>query len=159
MIVVVLTACPVGLRGDLTRWLLEIAPDVFVGHVSARIRDKLWGRIEGQMRTGKAIMVYSARNEQHLAFRVHNAEWIPKDCEGLELMVRPLPGGGSLKHAVDANSSNDSRANRGAGANDEDADAMKKSAEVLSTQHEAMPHGWSNASKYRKARGAGRHGR
>lgn len=28
MVVIVLTACPVGLRGDLTRWLLEIAPGV-----------------------------------------------------------------------------------------------------------------------------------
>ena len=59
MVVVVLTACPVGLRGDLTRWLLEIASGVFVGHVTARVRDRLWERITGQIRTGKAIMVYS----------------------------------------------------------------------------------------------------
>ena len=38
MVVIVLTACPVGLRGDLTRWLLEIAPGVFVGHIDARMR-------------------------------------------------------------------------------------------------------------------------
>ena len=47
MVVVVLTACPVGLRGDLTRWLLEIASGVFVGHVTARVRDRLWERITG----------------------------------------------------------------------------------------------------------------
>ncbi|WP_229281568.1 type I-E CRISPR-associated endoribonuclease Cas2e [Bifidobacterium asteroides] len=63
MVVVVLTACPLGLRGDLTRWLLEIASGVFVGQVTARVRDRLWERITGQIRTGKAIMVYSARNE------------------------------------------------------------------------------------------------
>ena len=45
MVVVVLTACPTGLRGDLTRWLFEVAPGVFVGHVSARIRERLWERI------------------------------------------------------------------------------------------------------------------
>ena len=31
MVVIVLTACPAGLRGHLTRWLLEISPGVFVG--------------------------------------------------------------------------------------------------------------------------------
>lgn len=136
MIVVVLTACPVGLRGDLTRWLLEIAPDVFVGHVSARVREKLWERIEGQMRTGKAIMVYSARNEQHLAFRVHNAEWIPKDCEGLELMVRPVR---SNTETVDSTGMRD--------------ESQKSEGDGHQTsEHASMPHGWSNASKYRKAK-------
>ncbi|WP_423232601.1 type I-E CRISPR-associated endoribonuclease Cas2e, partial [Bacillus licheniformis] len=42
MTVLVLTACPAGLRGHLTRWLLEISPGVFVGHVPARVRDALW---------------------------------------------------------------------------------------------------------------------
>lgn len=90
MVVVVLTACPVGLRGDLTRWFLEIASGVFVGHVTARVRDRLWERITGQIRTGKAIMVYSARNEQHLGFKVHRADWTPVDCDGLELVERPV---------------------------------------------------------------------
>ena len=92
MVVVVLTACPVGLRGDLTRWLLEIASGVFVGHVTARVRDRLWERITGQIRTGKAIMVYSARNEQHLSFKVHRSDWNPVDCEGLTLMEKPADG-------------------------------------------------------------------
>lgn len=89
MVVIVLTACPVGLRGDLTRWLLEISAGVFVGHVSARVRDQLWERVVGLVRDGRAIMVYSARNEQHLAFRVHHADWTPVDCDGLELIKRP----------------------------------------------------------------------
>ena len=54
MVVIVLTACPVGLRGDLTRWLLEIAPGVFVGHIDARIRDRLWERIIDLLRDGRA---------------------------------------------------------------------------------------------------------
>lgn len=90
MIIVVLTACPVGLRGDLTRWLLEISAGVFVGHVTARVRDRLWERITGLVKAGRAIMVYSARNEQHLAFRVHRADWTPVDCDGLELVKKPM---------------------------------------------------------------------
>jgi CRISPR-associated protein Cas2 len=41
MVVIVLSACPAGLRGHLTRWLVEISAGVFVGHVSARVRDLL----------------------------------------------------------------------------------------------------------------------
>lgn len=89
MVVIVLTACPTGLRGDLTRWLLEISAGVFVGHVSAKVRDRLWERIVDLIRDGRAIMVYSARNEQHFAFRVHRADWAPEDCDGLELIKRP----------------------------------------------------------------------
>jgi CRISPR-associated protein Cas2 len=29
MVIIVLTACPAGLRGHLTRWLLEISAGVF----------------------------------------------------------------------------------------------------------------------------------
>lgn len=89
MVVIVLTACPLGLRGDLTRWLLEISAGVFVGHVSAKVRDRLWERIVDLVRDGRAIMVHSARNEQHLGFRVHHADWMPVDCDGLELVQRP----------------------------------------------------------------------
>ena len=89
MIVIVVTACPAGLRGDLSRWLFEIAPGVFVGHVSARVREALWTRVVAFVKDGRAIMVHSARNEQHLAFRVHRSGWTPKDCDGLTLMERP----------------------------------------------------------------------
>lgn len=89
MVVFVLTACPPGVRGDLTRWLLEVAPGVFVGHVSARVRDKLWLRVTEFVKSGRAIMVYSARNEQHLAFEVFQPDWNVVDCEGAHLVKRP----------------------------------------------------------------------
>ncbi|MGL1831902.1 UNVERIFIED_CONTAM: type I-E CRISPR-associated endoribonuclease Cas2, partial [Acinetobacter sp. HSTU-ASm16] len=44
MMVLVLSACPVGLRGDLTKWLYEVSAGVFVGKVSSRIRKHLWDR-------------------------------------------------------------------------------------------------------------------
>ena len=31
-----------GLRGELTRWLLELKAGVFVGRVSAMVRERLW---------------------------------------------------------------------------------------------------------------------
>jgi CRISPR-associated protein Cas2 len=90
MLVIVLTACPVGLRGDLSRWLLEVSPGVFVGTVSARVRESLWARVLGMVHNGRAIMVYSSNNEQHLAFKTFQPDWQPVDCDGVELIKRPL---------------------------------------------------------------------
>ena len=45
MTIIVLTHCPVGLRGFLTRWLMEISPGVFIGGPSARIREALWAEV------------------------------------------------------------------------------------------------------------------
>jgi CRISPR-associated protein Cas2 len=89
--VIVVTACPVGLRGHLTRWLLEIAPGVFVGKISARVRDLMWQRVIEMVRTGRAIMVFTANNEQGLAFEVHEHNWEPVDVDGITLMLRPAP--------------------------------------------------------------------
>lgn len=89
MTVIVVAACPVGLRGHLTRWLLEISAGVFVGKVSSRVRDLLWLRTLDMVKNGRAIMVYSANNEQGLEFKVHRHEWTPVEIEGLTLMLRP----------------------------------------------------------------------
>jgi CRISPR-associated protein Cas2 len=87
--VLVLSACPAGLRGHLTRWLLEISPGVFVGMVTARVRELMWERVVELSKDGRAIMVHSARNEQRLDFRVHRHNWQPVDVDGLHLMRRP----------------------------------------------------------------------
>ena len=89
MIVVSLTNCPPKLRGDLTKWLIEINAGVYVGRVSARVRDELWQRICENVRDGRATMVFSANNEQGMDFRVHNTTWIPTDFDGIQLMLRP----------------------------------------------------------------------
>jgi CRISPR-associated protein Cas2 len=77
------------LRGDLTLWLLEISAGVFVGQVSARVRDALWSRVQKTCKNGRATLVYSAAGEQRLGFRVHGDVWEPIDFDGLKLMLRP----------------------------------------------------------------------
>ena len=39
MMVLVVTACPAGLRGDLSKWLIELTPGTFVGRPAARVRE------------------------------------------------------------------------------------------------------------------------
>jgi CRISPR-associated protein Cas2 len=89
VVVLILTACPVGLRGHVTRWLLEISPGVFVGKVSTRVRDELWQRVLELVKDGRALMVFSRRGEQGLSFRVHRHDWEPCDFDGLTLIRRP----------------------------------------------------------------------
>jgi CRISPR-associated protein Cas2 len=94
VIVIVLTACPAGLRGQLTRWLIEVAPGVFVGHVSPRVRGHLWARVCELTSTGRALMVHQDRSEQRLAFEVFQHDWVPTDFDGMTLMMRPHTGSG-----------------------------------------------------------------
>ena len=85
----VLTAVPTGLRGDLTKWLMEISAGVFVGDPGARIREELWRRVVNESARGRAIMVYNAATEQGFAVRTHNHDWQPLDFDGVVLMHRP----------------------------------------------------------------------
>ena len=104
MIVVSLTNCPPKLRGDLSKWLLEINTGVYVGQVSARVREALWRRICDNVGSGQATMVFSANNEQHMDFYVHNTSWRPIDFDGIKLMKHPntVP----YKTEVDNNNNN-----------------------------------------------------
>lgn len=93
MMVLVLTAAPAGLRGELTRWLMEIDAGVFVGNPSARIREELWAKTKQDVREGRALLVYTAATEQRMRVETHRHHWQPVDVEGLTLMRRPLPEG------------------------------------------------------------------
>lgn len=63
MVVIVLDCARETLRGELTKWLLETKPGVFVGNLNAVVRDKLWEKVEKGEPTG-ALMIYSTNNEQ-----------------------------------------------------------------------------------------------
>lgn len=89
MVVITLSNCPPKLRGDLTKWLVEIHTGVYVGQINARIRELLWNRVCSNIKDGQATMVYSYANEQHLAFRTHNTAWKIRDFDGIKLTMRP----------------------------------------------------------------------
>lgn len=91
MTVIVLTNCPAGLRGFLTRWLLEISAGVFIGNPSARVRDALWDEVCQYAGQGRSLLAHASNNEQGFAFRTHDHAWQPIDHEGLTLIRRPNP--------------------------------------------------------------------
>ena len=89
MIVVSLTDCPPALRGDLSKWLLEIHTGVYVGQVNSRVREQLWQRITQNIKSGRAVMVFDADNEQGMDFKIHNTTWEIIDYDGVRLVRRP----------------------------------------------------------------------
>ncbi|MEU1300721.1 type I-E CRISPR-associated endoribonuclease Cas2e [Streptomyces shenzhenensis] len=89
MTVIVLTNCPAGLRGFLTRWMLEISAGVFIGNPSARLRDILWDEVRHYAGQGRALLAHTTNNEQGFTFRTHDHTWHPTDHEGATLIHRP----------------------------------------------------------------------
>lgn len=89
MTVVVLIAAPEGLRGHLTRWMVEVNAGVFVGNPSRRIRDRLWDLLATRIGDGQAILVELANNEQGWSVRTAGKDrWRPTDFDGLILSAR-----------------------------------------------------------------------
>lgn len=89
VVVMVLESVPPGLRGELTRWYLEVHPGVFVGAASGMVRDRLWEKACQSAGLGSCILVHSDTSEQGFAIRT----WGPTrravdDYDGLKLIRR-----------------------------------------------------------------------
>lgn len=89
MIVIVTIGVPAGLRGDITRWLAELSPGVYVGKLRRRVRDELWERIREGAGTGGALLIAPAANEQGYEVVTHNYRWERVDFDGVSFLRRP----------------------------------------------------------------------
>ncbi|MFC4057636.1 type I-E CRISPR-associated endoribonuclease Cas2e [Planomonospora corallina] len=69
MIVISTTAVPDHVGGALSRWLIEPCPGLFVGTVSARVRDELWSAVSANVGDGMAVLVHPADTEQGFLIR------------------------------------------------------------------------------------------
>lgn len=88
MVIMILEKVPASVRGDLSRWLIKIRTGVYVGHVSARVRDKLWEKCVEKRQAGSIFQAWSTNNEQHFAMRLEgdsSREII--DWEGIQLVM------------------------------------------------------------------------
>lgn len=91
MIVIVMECASESIRGELTRWFLELKPGVFVGNVNARIRELLWKRICETDAAIGSVMVFSARNEQGFEMKVFgDPRRKVTDFEGIQLITVAL---------------------------------------------------------------------
>ena len=90
MVVMILESVPTSLRGELTRWLIEPHPGVFVGHVNALVRDRLWDKCCAAKRAGGVVQLWSTNTEQRYAIRMAGTtKREVVDFEGLKLIRLP----------------------------------------------------------------------
>lgn len=96
MVLLILERVPASLRGELSRWMIEPKTGVFVGTLSALVRDKLWERVDGNPRVGGAILIYRANTEQGFAVRCSGSpDRAVVNHEGLMLVrLSSAPRGG-----------------------------------------------------------------
>lgn len=91
MVVLIVERVTPGLRGELTRWLIQPKTGVFVGNVPARVRDLLWKRVCKGRREGAATMIHSDDTEQGFSVRMAgDTSKIVTDFDGLLLPKTPL---------------------------------------------------------------------
>jgi CRISPR-associated protein Cas2 len=100
MVLILVERVAPSLRGELTRWLIQPRTGVFVGTVSALVRDKLWDRVVHAVQAAKpraggkqrgAMMIYTTNTEQGFAIRVFGeTDRSIEDFEGLLLAKSPL---------------------------------------------------------------------
>ena len=90
MMMIVLQNVPKKLRGELARWMLEPSPGIFIGHVSARVRDFLWEKCNAECKNGGVVQAWNTNNEQHFTMRMDgNTKRSVVDMEGLQLVYIP----------------------------------------------------------------------
>lgn len=87
--VITMTNCPLSLRGDLTKWMQEIATGVYVGNFNSRVREELWKRIEDSVGNGAVTMSFSSRNEIGYDFKTIHSHREVVYSDGLPLVRIP----------------------------------------------------------------------
>lgn len=94
MIVIIVERATPGLRGQLTRWMLEVRAGVFVGTLSARVRDKLWALVKVRNPNGGSLLIARAQNEQGFVVDSHgDTSRQVFENEGLWLVRKPAERG------------------------------------------------------------------
>jgi len=91
MVVLILEKVTPGLRGELTRWMIQPKAGVFVGRLSARVRDLLWDHVCRKTGAGAAILLYRDNTEQGFSVRtLGQTRRTMADFEGLILAKTPI---------------------------------------------------------------------
>lgn len=85
--VITVKNAPMSLKGDLTKWMQEIATGVYIGNFNSRVREKLWLRVKEKIGRGEATLSYYYRNEMGYDFDTINTAQQLIDYDGIPLVV------------------------------------------------------------------------
>lgn len=101
MVVMILERVPPSLRGELSHWFIEPHAGVFIGHVSALVRDKLWEKCGQLKAAGSVIQAWSSNNEQRFEIRTNgDSSRTLLDLDGIQLPLIPHKSGRKKKGEV-----------------------------------------------------------
>jgi CRISPR-associated protein Cas2 len=91
MVVLILERVSASMRGELSRWMLEPRAGVFVGKLSAMVRDRLWEKaLKGARGGAGAAMIFDSNTEQGFTVRSNgDTSRMLADWEGLTLVTVP----------------------------------------------------------------------
>ena len=88
MTVLILERVLPSVRGDLSRWLVEVRTGVFVGRVTKLVREALWDRCLQRADDGSALLIWRAPNEQGFELRAYQPRGrIPVQIDGVWLAM------------------------------------------------------------------------
>ncbi len=87
--IITLKSVPSSLRGDLSKWMQEIATGVYVGNFNVKIRENRWERVKDSVKTGEATLTYSSRNEIGYGFETLNTDREVVQLDGIPLVLIP----------------------------------------------------------------------
>lgn len=87
--VITVKNAPMSLRGDLSKWMQEIATGVYVGNFNAKVRERIWLRVNGTIGNGEATLSYYCRNEIGYNFDTKNTAQRVINHEGIPLVFLP----------------------------------------------------------------------
>jgi len=90
MTIIIMENVPPSLRGELTKWMIEIKAGVFIAKLNALVRKLLWQKCEQNKGDGSLIMVWATNTEQGFDIKHKDVkDYIPIDFEGIYLTLHP----------------------------------------------------------------------
>lgn len=87
MLVIVIENAPPRLRGRLAVWLLEVRAGVYVGELSKKVREMIWGQVVDGIEDGNAVMAWTTNNESGYDFMTAGINRrVPVEMDGVKLV-------------------------------------------------------------------------
>jgi CRISPR-associated protein Cas2 len=102
MLVVVTENVPPRLRGRLAVWLLEVRAGVYVGSVSAKVREMIWENLETGAEMGNVVMAWKTNNDSGFTFKTLGSNRrLPVEWDGLQLVQFAKEASETVSASVD----------------------------------------------------------
>jgi CRISPR-associated protein Cas2 len=75
-------------HGVLSRWMLHVAPGLYVGTLNRRVRERLWTELKDIIEPGRAALVYPSNTEQRFTIETYGVgRYEPIEMEGITLVL------------------------------------------------------------------------